>query len=877
MSIKTKLQVTMLAVFCAGGIISVTILIASWQLDANLVKVNLYAELVRKISALDTLRDASMVSPRGRAREQWESAYHSLGTLLEGIHPGDAEEKVRVDSLIRQYRELDQPLFQLQGGDAAQTDFSERLNRLLGVKFSVLFDEVSRLTVESQERTVASQRSTELIAIVVVLAMLVVSGGVLFYTSHKIARSILKLKEGTILISRGSLEYRVEIEGRDEIAELAAAFNRMAQNLDRGITERRNIEAALRESEERYRLIAENTADTIAVSDLDLKLKYVSPSVLRLRGFTAQETMAQSLDQILTPESVQKVRNAYAEQIALESDGRADPSRTTLLELEEYCRDGSTMWVELASSFLRDKDSRPIGILTVTRDITTRKRAEAARQLLASAVEQAAEMIVITDAAARIEYVNPAFETVTGYSREEVLGRNPRFLQSGEQDAAFYSSLWKTISNGQTWTGRIVNRKKDGTRYTENATISPVRDSRGAIASYVAVKHDVTRERQLEEQLRQAQKMESVGRLAGGVAHDFNNMLQVITSYGELALSQVGPGTPLHRSLQQIKKTAQRSAELTAQLLTFARKQTVRPKVLNLNDAIAGTLKMLRPLIGEDIDLLWKPTPEPVQVLIDPSQLDQILANLAANARDAIAGVGALTLQTGRAVLDEAYCALHAGSVPGAFVELAVSDNGSGMDSETLSHVFEPFFTTKGVGRGTGLGLATVYGIVKQNNGFINVYSEPGEGTTFKVYLPCAEGGSSGAPIESAADAPRRGTETVLIVEDEEALLEICSQMLESLGYSVLTAQTPAEAIRAMGENREAIQLVITDVVMPQMNGRELASQLRALRPGLRCLFMSGYTADVIAQRSMLEEGAHFISKPFSIRALAEKVREAVS
>ena len=385
-------------------------------------------------------------------------------------------------------------------------------------------------------------------------------------------------------------------------------------------------------------------------------------------------------------------------------------------------------------------------ILSSISDITERKRAEAERERLMTAIEQAGEIVIITDPEGTIQYANPAFVTVTGYRREEAVGQNPRMLKSGAHDQAFYHQLWQTISSGRSWQGSLVNKRKDGTLYTEDATISPVSDAAGRIVSYVAVKRDISAQRLMEEQLRQAQKMETVGQLAGGVAHAFNNMLQVIISYVEMSLAKVDAGQPLHKYLLEVRRAAQRSAEITGQLLAFARKQMVSPKVLDLNDAVAGTQKMIQRLIGEDIGLAWMPGHDLWNVKMDPAQLDQIVSNLAVNARDAIGGVGKLTIETEKVVLDEAYCATHAGYVPGEYVLLAVSDDGCGMDKETLSHLFEPFFTTKGQGKGTGLGLATIYGIVKQNDGFIKVCSEPGHGTTFKVYLPRAE-----------VAAPRRG------------------------------------------------------------------------------------------------------------------------
>ncbi len=385
-------------------------------------------------------------------------------------------------------------------------------------------------------------------------------------------------------------------------------------------------------------------------------------------------------------------------------------------------------------------------------------------------------------------------------------------------------------------------------------------------------KHDA-----LEAQLHQAQKMEAVGRLAGGVAHDFNNMLAVISGHADLALERTAPDSPLRADLLEIQNAAGRSADLTRQLLAFARKQTIAPKVLDLNDTIAGMLKMLRRLIGEDIDLLWKPADSLWPVRMDPVQIDQILANLVVNARDAISGVGKITIETGRATFDEGYCETHADFIPGEYVLLAVSDNGCGMDKVTLAQLFDPFFTTKPLGRGTGLGLATVYGIVKQNQGFINVYSEPGQGTSFKIYLPrYAASEPASARSMPAPAAVSTGTETVLLVEDEEALLKLGKLLLERLGYTVLAASGPGEALQLAEAYPDAIHLLLTDVIMPEMSGRDLWERLRVLRPGLKCLFMSGYTANVIAHHGVLEEGVHFLQKPFPREVLASKLREVL-
>jgi PAS domain S-box-containing protein len=403
------------------------------------------------------------------------------------------------------------------------------------------------------------------------------------------------------------------------------------------------------------------------------------------------------------------------------------------------------------------------------------------------------------------------------------------------------------------------------------------------VPSILCLSRDITDQKQAEGEKKEmelkmlhVQKMEAVGQLAGGVAHDFNNMLGVILGHTELALLRLEQEDPLRSRLEDIQQAALRSADLTRQLLAFARKQTIAPKVLDLNSTIEGMQKLLRRLIGEDIDLLWKPGRETWPVRMDPSQIDQILVNLCVNSRDAITGCGKVIIETGNASFDEDYCVHHAGFVVGDYVLLSVSDDGVGMNAETVSHIFEPFFTTKALGKGTGLGLATVYGIVKQNHGFINVYSEPGQGTTFKIYLPEHRKLSSGVVEDVADQLCWLGNETILLVEDEPAFLELTTLMLSRLGYTVAAVATPGEAIRLANEHREWIDLLMTDVVMPEMNGRDLAENLRSHHPNLKRLFMSGYTADVIAHHGVLDEGVHFIQKPFSLKDLGAKLREVL-
>jgi len=483
----------------------------------------------------------------------------------------------------------------------------------------------------------------------------------------------------------------------------------------------------------------------------------------------------------------------------------------------------------------------------------------------------------------RFIQVNQTWLDTLGYAREDVIGKSfADFLHPDWQDH-FKENFPRFKAIGEIMGVEFEMMKKDGAFIQVSFNGKIARDQNGHFQQTHCILHDITDRKKaeaerekLQDQLIQAQKMESVGRLAGGVAHDFNNMLGVILGHAEMALEEVEENHPLYIDLKEIQAAAQRSADLTRQLLTFARKQMISPKVLNLNQAVQQMITMLHRLIGEDIDLVWQPAQELWPVKIDPSQVDQILANLCVNARDAVSGVGKITIETGMKTFDPAYCTEHTGFAPGDFVLLAVSDNGCGMDRKTLDSLFEPFFTTKDLGKGTGLGLAMVYGIVKQNQGFINVYSEPGKGTTFRIYLPRYLSGDPAVIIKPSGEAVPGGNETLLLVEDEAAILGLARMMLERMGYRVLAASTPTEAIQLARAHAGKIDLLMTDVVMPEMNGRDLAAQLTRLYPDLKLLFMSGYTADVIAHHGVLDEGVCFIQKPFSKKDLALKLRESL-
>ncbi len=638
--------------------------------------------------------------------------------------------------------------------------------------------------------------------------------------------------------------------------------------ISRDITDRIQAEAALKESEERYRNLIEQSNDAIYLL-FNNRFEIINRRFTEMFGITQEEANSPDFNflQLVAPKSIPFLQERIRRQ---QRGEKLEP----IYEFTAIDKFGNEIDCEVSVSYINYKG----GVATqgILRDISERKRAERQLSRLAAVVEQSSESVVITDVEGNIEYVNPAFEKTTGYTLEEVLGQNPRVLKSGHHDDQFYKELWETITSGLIWKGSFINRKKDGTLYYEDATIFPIKDKNGHIINFAAVKRDVTPERMLEEQVRQAQKMEAIGKLAGGVAHDFNNLLTVINGYCELLQSKIAPEQPFYREIELIRRAGERASALTSQLLAFSRRQVIQPEVLNLNRVVAATEKMLRRLIGEDIDLVTVLEPDLKNVKIDPVQVDQVIMNLAVNARDAMPQGGKLTIETANVHLDEEYARAHLGAKPGDYVMLAISDTGIGMDHNIQKHIFEPFFTTKGKGKGTGLGLSTVYGIVKQNNGFIWVYSEPGKGTTFKIYFPQVRGES--AQGDSSLDEIRdiQGHETVLLVEDDDGVRELAQLTLEENGYRVVVASNGSEALRLLDNFKETVHLLLTDVIMPEMSGRQLAEQVVQKRPEIKVLYMSGYTDNAIVHHGVLEEGTEFIQKPFSAQDLLRKVREVL-
>jgi len=666
-------------------------------------------------------------------------------------------------------------------------------------------------------------------------------------------------------------------------------------------------ESALRESEDRFKRVFEsaNAGKSVTLPTGEVNVNGAFAAML---GYTKDQLRNRRWQDLTPPEDVPEIQRLLDPLLR----GERDSAR---FDKRYVHRNGSYLWGDASVAIRRDAHGNPLHFITTVVDITARRRAEeelresesryrtlfeespvAIRHEDFSALKARFDEVrragatdlrawfearpdEVAEFAARVRLLaeNRRSVELFGGDGPQPLPREASHYRPGGSHAMFADELVALFEGRHSYRAEIAKVNARGERLLIDLTLSVPAEHADDLASVLVCFVDVTEQRRTEEQLRQALKMETVGQLAGGIAHDFNNMLQVILGSVEMGLETVARGSALEQHLRDAQRAAQRSADMTGQLLAFARRQTVRPRVVDLNEVVARARTMIQRLIGEDIDFAWTPGHGLGKVKIDPAQVDQILANLSVNARDAIAGVGRLSVETANVILDEAWCARHPGFEAGEYIQLAVTDNGRGMDRETMGHLFEPFFTTKGLGKGTGLGLATIYGIVKQNRGFIDAFSAPGHGTTFHVYLPRVhDDAEAGVPGAEDAREPRRGTETLLVVEDEEAILELARHSLQGLGYVVLTARSPGEALEVAGSHVGPLDLLITDVVLPRMNGRELCERLSAAWPGLKCLFMSGYTTDVIAHRGVLDDGVRFLPKPFTLSGLAEKVRDAL-
>jgi len=629
-------------------------------------------------------------------------------------------------------------------------------------------------------------------------------------------------------------------------------------------------EQTLRASELSYRRLFEAAKDGILILDVDTgRITDVNRFLVKLLGFSHSEMMGKTVGE-LSP-----FKDVVSNQAMLEQLQKEGYVRYEDLPLET--KDGRKIAVEFVSNVYQAGEKKVIQCNI--RDITERKRSEEALQLLGSAVEQTRESILITDAelgppGPKIIFVNPAFTQITGYTAAEVIGKSPRILQGPRTDKSVMRRLRQNLERGEPFAGEAINYRKDGKPFDMEWQITPLRNAGGKVTHFVATQRDITLRKKLEEQSRQAQKMDAIGHLAGGVAHDFNNILSTVQMQADLMLFDGNLSTEQLESIAEISASVRRATALTRQLLLFSRHEMFQPADLDLNETIATTAKMLKRMLGETIEMQLKLAPQPLFLHGDAGMLDQVLMNLCVNARDAMPQGGHLLIETSGVELDELAVAQSGQARPGSFVRLSVSDCGCGIAPEILPQIFEPFFTTKAVGKGTGLGLATVFGIVQRHQGWINVYSEAGHGTTFRIYLPRLAGN---ARPKSASPAPaemRGGTETILLAEDAPALRVAVRKALSQLGYRILEAPTGVKAVEIWQENRDEISLLLTDLVMPDgMTGKELGQRLLHENPKLRVVYMSGYSAEFVGKDFPLEEDFNFLTKPFPAQKLAETIR----
>jgi PAS domain S-box-containing protein len=785
------------------------------------------------------------------------------------------------------------------------------------------------------------------------------------------------------------------LSGRATREEMAVSLKRLQSE----IHERKQTEERLRESEANYRFLAEHMHDVVWTVDLDLRTRYVSPSIEEALGFTPEERVNMPASEQLTPESFERAHKMLAESLQNDKDPGVDPDRTVTMELDFYRKDGSVACLESAMSFIRDENSNPTGIYGLSRDITGRKqaeellraseeqyrlitessltgiyvhqdglfqyvnspladmlgyspeemigkpfwefldsedqervkafnsarlegepvptqyelraltktgdtrwfdvranvvnygghpavmgnvvditerrRAEAERLLLTTAIEQAAEIVIITDKDGTIEYVNPAFEATTGYSAEEVIGKHPNILKSGMHDDDYYREVSQRLEQGEVWRGNFTNKKKDGTIYEEASTVSPVKDETGRIVNYVAVTRDVTKELTLQKQLLQAQKMEAVGTLAGGIAHDFNNLLQAILGYSDLLLMKKERQDPDRKKLEAIMHAARDGADLVARMLAFGRKGESKFRPTDLNHEIRRVEKLLRRALPRmiRIDLALS---ENLRVIdADPAQIEQVMLNLGVNAKHAMPDGGQLLIETRNVSLSDEYVSVHLGAKPGKYVLLTVSDTGVGMQLDVLDRVFEPFFTTKTDGEGTGLGLSMVHGIVSQHGGYIRCYSEPGRGTSFKIYFPASTYELT-PDLVVTREMPAFGTETILLVDDDDRIRDVGRQLIEMGGYQVISARSGEEALEIYAVHGKKISLVILDLIMPGMGGNRCLQELLRVDPNVSVLLASGYSENGASVRENRTGAKGFIRKPYDAKEILLAIRRVL-
>jgi PAS domain S-box-containing protein len=909
LKIKSKLKITMLisilaVVFCLGMLADTFMRVR----EASTLEKRA-SEIVRGVFELTMLTNDYLIHKSNRAEHQWQIKHRQVKKLIRQSKTG-AIDHARLFEVMFQDHETIQTLFSKLLDISAtpekkQNHIYEQLwDRLIGQITTTAQKIVSvafRISAMAESELLSAQKRGGMIILSLMVTLVAIIAINSLFLSRSIAKPIISLQRDIEKIGRGDLDHVVPSDSNDEIGELAAAFNSMTSNLKKvmasketleaEISKRKHVEKQLRAARDELEVrVQERTAElvesqqmlekvTMGITDA-IMLIDTDYNIIWSNQYTASMFVQDSRNivgnkcYVVTHNMDAPCFDAAIDCPIKKVQQTGQPASVIHRHVDQNEKD---RFIEVLTYPVGAKEGKTTQYVHVSRDITERKLLQesikASDERYRSLFNDALDMIHIVDDDGRIIDANPAEITILGYTKEEFIGKHLCDITHPDYKDRTRSYFQKVLDGENLDIYETALLTKTGETIHVEVNAVPKRLGSQGIR---AVLRNITERKRLEHQLLQAQKMEAIGTLAGGVAHDFNNMLGVILGHTEMILEDMEPEGSHYENLEEVLKAAQRSADLTRQLLAFARKQTIEPMVLDLNDTVDGMLKMLKRLIGEDIELIWRPETNILPVKMDPAQLDQILANLCVNARDAIPDVGKVTIETENMFLDKAYCSDHFGFKPGKYVMLVVSDNGCGMDKQTVDKIFEPFFTTKESGKGSGLGLSTVYGIVKQNGGFINVYSEPGQGTSFKIFIRVHEGDVAEKIGMTAVDRPLGEGETILLVEDEQGLLTMGQRMLERLKYDVITATSPGEAMALAQKNANKIHLLITDVVMPKMSGKDLAGRIKGFNPNIKVLFMSGYTANVIAHHGVLDQGVHFIAKPFSIRSLSTKVREVL-
>jgi len=638
------------------------------------------------------------------------------------------------------------------------------------------------------------------------------------------------------------------------------------------ISAQKNSEKELIESEERFKKIAASAYDAIILMDNDGNVTFWNDAAEEIFGYSAEEALNKNLPRLLAfPKDIEKHLNGFEE---LNFTGQGGAIGKTI-QWDAIKKGGQAIAVELSLSTF--KTNERWNVVAIARDITERKMAEQEQRRLLTALEQSAELIVIADILGNIQYVNPAFENVTGYKKAEVIGKNPRLLKSGKHHIAFYENLWKTISQGNIWKGRFINKKKDGTLYDEQATISPVRDTNGRIVNYIALKRDISNEIKLEEQLRQSQKLQTIGTLAGGIAHDFNNILAPLFGYTEMLLQDVAKDSRMYKDLQQIFKAAQRAKDLVHQILTFSRQTESEPKPFLIHLIVKEALKLLSASIPATIRIKKDIHSNCGMILADPTQIHQVIMNLCTNAAYAMREQGGtLEVKLDRVELDEQIIQGFENLKKGDYIRLQVSDTGIGMDKKTMERIFEPFFTTKPVGEGTGLGLSVAHGIIKNHGGEITVESEPGKGSRFQVFLPLIQSDAF-QHLAKEQQSFKGNQEHILVIDDEVELVQMLKTMLERLNYRISAKTNSLEALALFQDNPYNFDLIISDFTMPDMTGTQLAKELLSLRPDIPIILTTGSRNVINSEKAEQLGIKDFILKPFSQTEISLTLRQVLN